>query len=222
MGLVASHQLRAALQLDALSSPIFERSRPLWNTYAGHQRSSGHHAYHEYQQTRHLHIYRFLTGQPERPKKPPGPDAGDCDTAHDNYVALKERLDQIQKPSTLRSWPEVALDAGKSVIWLTIATGKFLIAIPGWIKDFYLMPKDEWAAWKAGAWKTVKHEAHHYWVGTKLLGMDIKISSRLAIKAARGLELTRSVMGCLGLSTSHYSWVIMFYLECPAGESASS
>ena len=49
----------------------------------------------------------------------------------------------------------------------------------------------DWVAWKAGAWKTVKHEAHHYWVGTKLLWLDMKIASRLAVKAGRGLELTR-------------------------------
>lgn len=148
---------------------------------------------HRYNQTRELHIFRLLTGQPDRPSRKPGPDAGDCDEAHDNLTALRQRLDAIQKPSTLRSWSEVAVDTGKSIMLLAMATGRFCVAIPGWVRDFYNMPKEDWVAWKAGAWKTVKHEAHHYWVGTKLLGLDIKIASRLAIKAARGVELSRYV-----------------------------
>lgn len=40
-------------------------------------------------------------------------------------------------------------------------------------------------------WEKVKHEAHHYWDGTKLLGLEIRISSRLLIKLLTGYELTR-------------------------------
>ena len=47
--------------------------------------------------------------------RPPSPArSGDCDEALDNYQALKQRLDAIQKPSTLRSWPQVrALCVGR-------------------------------------------------------------------------------------------------------------
>ncbi|KAG4034809.1 hypothetical protein MFRU_002g01600 [Monilinia fructicola] len=37
----------------------------------------------------------------------------------------------------------------------------------------------------------IKKEAAHYWDGTKLLGTEIKISSRLALKMAAGYELSR-------------------------------
>ncbi|CAJ2499901.1 Uu.00g027540.m01.CDS01 [Anthostomella pinea] len=37
----------------------------------------------------------------------------------------------------------------------------------------------------------IKHEIQHYWDGTKLLGTEIKISSKLALKMAAGYELTR-------------------------------
>ena len=40
-------------------------------------------------------------------------------------------------------------------------------------------------------WQKVKHEAQHYWDGTKLLATEVKISSRLALKMAAGYELTR-------------------------------
>lgn len=44
---------------------------------------------------------------------------------------------------------------------------------------------------KMTIWEKVKHEAHHYWEGTKLLGLEIKISSRLLLKMTAGYELTR-------------------------------
>jgi len=40
-------------------------------------------------------------------------------------------------------------------------------------------------------WAKVKHEALHYWHGTKLLGKEIKISARLQMKLLRGKSLTR-------------------------------
>lgn len=44
---------------------------------------------------------------------------------------------------------------------------------------------------KLTIWEKVKQEAHHYWEGTKLLGLEIKISSRLLLKMTAGYELTR-------------------------------
>lgn len=44
---------------------------------------------------------------------------------------------------------------------------------------------------KLTIWKRVKKEAVHYWDGTKLLGKEIEISFRLALKMAAGYELSR-------------------------------
>ncbi|ANZ77414.1 BA75_04475T0 [Komagataella pastoris] len=44
---------------------------------------------------------------------------------------------------------------------------------------------------KKNLWTKVKHEAQHYWDGTKLLGMEVRISSKLLLKMATGYELTR-------------------------------
>lgn len=44
---------------------------------------------------------------------------------------------------------------------------------------------------KMTIWEKVKHEANHYWGGTKLLGMEIRVSSRLLLKMTAGYELTR-------------------------------
>jgi hypothetical protein len=40
-------------------------------------------------------------------------------------------------------------------------------------------------------WAKVKHEASHYWNGTKLLGKEIKISARLQMKLLKGKSLSR-------------------------------
>lgn len=44
---------------------------------------------------------------------------------------------------------------------------------------------------KLTIWEKVKHEAHHYWDGTKLLGYEMKVSTKLVAKMAAGYELTR-------------------------------
>jgi LETM1 and EF-hand domain-containing protein 1, mitochondrial len=58
-------------------------------------------------------------------------------------------------------------------------------------KEEAKLSKKEKEAKKLTLWQKVKKEAHHYWDGTKLLAMEVKISSKLALKMAAGYELTR-------------------------------
>lgn len=44
---------------------------------------------------------------------------------------------------------------------------------------------------KLTIWQKVKKEAAHYWDGTKLLGTEVRISFKLALKMAAGYELSR-------------------------------
>ena len=44
---------------------------------------------------------------------------------------------------------------------------------------------------KKSIWDKVKHEAQHYWNGTKLLGYEMKVSTKLIIKLIAGYGLTR-------------------------------
>jgi len=53
--------------------------------------------------------------------------------------------------------------------------------------DLPTPPKTE----KKTIWQKIKHELHHYWVGTKLLAVDFKISARLVKQVLQGKELTR-------------------------------
>lgn len=47
---------------------------------------------------------------------------------------------------------------------------------------------------KEPLWDRVKHEAKHYWAGTKLLGLETKISFKLLLKLLAGYELSRREM----------------------------
>ncbi|KAK6457554.1 LETM1-like protein-domain-containing protein [Scheffersomyces xylosifermentans] len=44
---------------------------------------------------------------------------------------------------------------------------------------------------KKSLWEKVKHEAQHYWDGTKLLGYEIKVSTKLLFKLMSGYGLSR-------------------------------
>lgn len=44
---------------------------------------------------------------------------------------------------------------------------------------------------KKTLWQKIKDEAIHYWHGTKLLSLEVRISSRLIYKMLRGSKLTR-------------------------------
>lgn len=58
-------------------------------------------------------------------------------------------------------------------------------------KEEKVIAKKEEEKKKLTLWQKIKKEAVHYWDGTKLLGFEIKISTKLALKMAAGYELTR-------------------------------
>ncbi|KAI9364605.1 LETM1-like protein-domain-containing protein [Pilaira anomala] len=63
---------------------------------------------------------------------------------------------------------------------------------------------------KKTMWQKVKDEAVHYWQGTKLLGLEIRISSRLAYKLLQGTSLSRRENRQLKRTTSDIVRVVPF------------
>ena len=53
------------------------------------------------------------------------------------------------------------------------------------------MSRAEWLAATRSSWSHFKEEMAHYWAGTKLLWVEIKIATRLLFKTLRGEPLTR-------------------------------
>lgn len=63
---------------------------------------------------------------------------------------------------------------------------------------------------KPTLWTKVKHEVQHYWDGTKLLGLEMKISSKLLLKMSLGYELTRREMLQLKRTTTDVVRLVPF------------
>ncbi|CAO3662113.1 unnamed protein product [Rhizopus stolonifer] len=63
---------------------------------------------------------------------------------------------------------------------------------------------------KKTLWQKVKEEANHYWDGTKLLGLEIKISSQLTLKLLNGGNLTRREDRQLRRTTSDLMRLVPF------------
>ncbi|UPL02294.1 hypothetical protein LCI18_013228 [Fusarium solani-melongenae] len=98
-------------------------------------------------------------------------------------VAKKEekKLDAQPKESAVAKPAEASAEATKAEV---VATKE------GVMEKSDAAKKDQEEK-KLTVWQKVKKEAQHYWDGSKLLGTEIKISWRLALKMAAGYELTR-------------------------------
>jgi len=140
---------------------------------------------------RHLSFMRHLSGEAKRPKRLDVPDAADADDALAEYTNLKDRLDRLNKPATMRSNTEVLKDILKGTRDGLMTVGGFIYAIPAYINAHRQLSSEEKAAKRKAMWATVKQEAHHYWVGAKLLRLEVSIASRHAWRAAQGKQLSR-------------------------------
>ncbi|KAK3264026.1 hypothetical protein CYMTET_27209 [Cymbomonas tetramitiformis] len=53
------------------------------------------------------------------------------------------------------------------------------------------MSRQDWVIFSKESWSHLKHEMKHYWVGTKLLGTEVKIAAKLVFGLLQGEKLTR-------------------------------
>ncbi|EEU34265.1 uncharacterized protein NECHADRAFT_63934 [Fusarium vanettenii 77-13-4] len=93
----------------------------------------------------------------------------------------EKKLDAQPKESAVAKSSEASAEATKTEV---VATKE------GVMEKADAAKKDQEEK-KLTVWQKVKKEAQHYWDGSKLLGTEIKISWRLALKMAAGYELTR-------------------------------
>ncbi|CAR24363.1 Ylh47p [Lachancea thermotolerans CBS 6340] len=78
-----------------------------------------------------------------------------------------------------------------AVLKLGITPRTYTSQVPNPSKKPTELAKVDQDAVKLSLWDKVKHEVHHYWDGTKLLGLEMKISFRLLMKTAAGHQLSR-------------------------------
>ncbi|CAI7828098.1 unnamed protein product [Closterium sp. NIES-53] len=115
--------------------------------------------------------------------------AEECDEAVEDLGEVRARVRATRE----------AVSKGRGVVRASLLlvlavlsrTWQLLLAVPRGISSVARMSAADWSGTFKGWWKAIKHGAHHYWVGSKLLWADIRISSRLMLKAANGKALTR-------------------------------
>lgn len=93
-----------------------------------------------------------------------------------------------KKPSTTKlTIPQQVQEAVTSA---TKAVLQFVLKIPGntW---FYVTHPKEFRQALQGLWEMAKHEAEHYWMGSKLLYADVQTASKMLTRILQGSALSR-------------------------------
>lgn len=119
-------------------------------------------------------------------------DAEECDEAMEDLEEARKRVRALSRPAPGHVSMRMRLKQGREMLRrAVVGTASFVVSMPGRMARFALLPKSERRAYYAYIWSKVKKEAKHYWIGTKLLGKDVRIASRLASKVLAGKALTR-------------------------------
>jgi hypothetical protein len=95
---------------------------------------------------------------------------------------------------SLPALADVPSAIGKGLVRATQATGRGLVVVGKWtagaLRTLVTDPARARAK-TAELWVDIKHELHHYWVGSKLLVAETRTSASLVRKVGRGEALTR-------------------------------
>jgi hypothetical protein len=90
------------------------------------------------------------------------------------------------KGTTEKIWEQVQT----SIKSASMAIANFLVKLPGWTFYYATHPSELRQALQR-LWEVIKHEAHHYWMGTKLLYADLQTARKLFGRTLQGSTLTR-------------------------------
>ncbi|KAL3833944.1 hypothetical protein ACJIZ3_008680 [Penstemon smallii] len=145
------------------------------------------------QYVRHLSV--AAAGQPElggnddkneepavKQKKEPSPE--DCDQAVEGLSSVKAKAKAKAKAEQLQ-------ESQKGVNFVLKKVWAMLLGIGPALRAIASMNREDWAK-KLVHWKDeFKSTMQHYWLGTKLLWADVRISLRLLSKLANGKTLSR-------------------------------
>ena len=72
-----------------------------------------------------------------------------------------------------------------------VSFGQYVVSLGPWAVSLTKMSQREWRVAFSHGYDHFKDEMKHYWAGTKLLWVEIKIATRLLFKTLRGQPLTR-------------------------------
>jgi hypothetical protein len=100
-------------------------------------------------------------------------------------MAIRSFTTQLPRPEDNRNNKSVASSSETKEV--SVSKGQMVlnglkvvgVTVKGWIMN----PRQ--------TWKSIKEEAHHYWVGSKLLWSEIKVTKQILQRVVQGHELTR-------------------------------
>eukprot|EP00240_Pyramimonas_obovata_P001874 CAMPEP_0118928740 /NCGR_PEP_ID=MMETSP1169-20130426/5922_1 /TAXON_ID=36882 /ORGANISM="Pyramimonas obovata, Strain CCMP722" /LENGTH=507 /DNA_ID=CAMNT_0006870785 /DNA_START=316 /DNA_END=1836 /DNA_ORIENTATION=- len=118
---------------------------------------------------------------------------GNSDESLEEYLAEMERLKRERRERFEKKAPGFVAEIKNKVDKGYLASREFVLSIGPLLASIMrgLMNPLEWKGNLKILWGKIKHEADHYWVGTKLLVADIKIASRLLLQTLTGEPLSR-------------------------------
>uniref|UniRef100_A0A7S1Y8D5 Mitochondrial proton/calcium exchanger protein n=1 Tax=Grammatophora oceanica TaxID=210454 RepID=A0A7S1Y8D5_9STRA len=96
-------------------------------------------------------------------------------------------LEEVSFAKRAASIPKQVQDAAVSAVK---AIFNFLIKLPGWSWFYLTHPKETREALES-MWEMAKKEAHHYYIGSKLLFADVQTAYKLLQRTLQGSALTR-------------------------------
>ncbi|PHH54502.1 LETM1 domain-containing protein mdm28, mitochondrial [Ceratocystis fimbriata CBS 114723] len=140
---------------------------------------------------------RYVSTEPHRPGMPPGPPPGfNAEVARKPLprdVAFKKEPSGTSKSvqselanKTVAATAELSQQTSSQQM---SKDGNASLSTPK--TDAEIAAAKEEHEKNMTLWEKIKHEANHYWDGSKLLAAEVKISTRLALKMMAGYELTR-------------------------------
>lgn len=115
--------------------------------------------------------------------------AADCDEAVEGLSSLKAKLQATN--DAVKKGKGVLLASFELLKSLIVSIWTSTIQIPSLIKAVLSMSRKDWQRKLLEWYKVVVHTLQHYWVGSKLLYAETRISARLMLKLAKGKDLTR-------------------------------
>jgi hypothetical protein len=159
-----------------------------------------------------LQALRQLATQPDRkeeqPKKEassspvPLPDAEDCDEAIEHYARARSSYQRLTPPSTYRTASQRVMDLVTAGLKGTVLLLGWVVRLPVKLARLATWSRDDWSAWWAKTKKTVKDEAHHYWVRARQQGQRCAVA--VAAYAWRCLGSWSWRLEALGMSKHVY------------------
>jgi hypothetical protein len=138
----------------------------------------------------------------------------DKDESLESCLADLERLKKERKERFEKRAPGFVAELKNTIRKGYVSFMDFVLSIGPMLASMMrlLISPGEWKESWISLWGKIKHEAEHYWVGSKLLAADIRIATRLLMQTLRGEHMSRRERSQLVRTTNDIFRLVPFSL----------